>query len=346
MRSRFVSSLLLASLFATVLAVSPAHAAGRMLYVSTAGDDDAVGTIDAPWRSLAVAMRRLAPGDTLFVRGGTYREYLGWNVRAGTSTAPIRLVGYPGERVVVMGLLKLVKGHYWHVNRINVTRDPNKPLLQALVKFTDGVGWRYMNSEVWGARGVSNLMVNGTTTGQPRNYRITGNCIHDNDSTGDDWMNYHNIYLYPGYTSGPGLIERNIMFNAEKGNNIKAAGPHSGRGAAYVTIRYNTMARAGQGVVVAYGSHHIKLYRNLITHRRGGSSWYPAIRGYEVSGAGNKAWDNASARYDSVLRSTISKRPIANGGGNRKITVRYNSASDCSGWRPTTSAAKAYGRYA
>ena len=35
-------------------------------------------------------------------------------------------------------------------------------------------------------------------------------------------MNDHNLYLMPGVSSGPGMIERNIFFNAENGGHIKA----------------------------------------------------------------------------------------------------------------------------
>jgi hypothetical protein len=38
------------------------------------GDDKAPGTEAAPWRTLAAALPRLKAGDTLYLRGGTYRE--------------------------------------------------------------------------------------------------------------------------------------------------------------------------------------------------------------------------------------------------------------------------------
>ena len=65
---------------------SPARAAG--LFVSTTGDDGASGAIATPWRSVASSVARLAPGDTLYLRGGQYFESVHAAV-SGTSGAAI-----------------------------------------------------------------------------------------------------------------------------------------------------------------------------------------------------------------------------------------------------------------
>lgn len=70
-------------------------------YVSPEGDDSASGAADAPWKTLAVALSRLAPGDTLMVRGGVYRERAIAVQVAGTPESPIEIRGYPGEQPVV-----------------------------------------------------------------------------------------------------------------------------------------------------------------------------------------------------------------------------------------------------
>src|SRR5262245_39172470 len=50
-------------------------APGKKLFVDAArGDDSAVGSEQAPWKSLAFAARQLRPGDTLYLRGGIYYE--------------------------------------------------------------------------------------------------------------------------------------------------------------------------------------------------------------------------------------------------------------------------------
>src|SRR5947209_7791327 len=48
---------------------------GPKLFVDDArGQDGNAGTAQAPWKTLAHALRRLKPGDTLYLRGGTYHE--------------------------------------------------------------------------------------------------------------------------------------------------------------------------------------------------------------------------------------------------------------------------------
>src|SRR4051794_25053602 len=41
---------------------------------ATRGDDTDSGAEAAPWRTLGHALRQLQPGDTLYLRGGTYYE--------------------------------------------------------------------------------------------------------------------------------------------------------------------------------------------------------------------------------------------------------------------------------
>lgn len=72
---------------------------------ATKGDDAAAGTEQAPWRSLAYAVRRLEPGDTLYLRGGTYYEKVSLS-RSGAENAPIVIASYPGELAIIDGGLR------------------------------------------------------------------------------------------------------------------------------------------------------------------------------------------------------------------------------------------------
>lgn len=76
-------------------------AQGRALYVDPArGDDAHPGSEAAPWQSINFALGELAPGDTLYLRGGVYYE----NVRvsiAGAANQPITIRSYPGEQAVI-----------------------------------------------------------------------------------------------------------------------------------------------------------------------------------------------------------------------------------------------------
>lgn len=79
---------------------------GPKYFVDAArGKDAAAGTQDAPWKTLAHAMRQLKPGDTLYLRAGTYYEKPALT-RSGTPEAPITICSYPGELAVIDGGLR------------------------------------------------------------------------------------------------------------------------------------------------------------------------------------------------------------------------------------------------
>lgn len=77
--------------------------AGPQLYIDAArGSDEAAGSEQAPWKSVNHALKLVKPGDTLVLRGGTYREQIYCAV-SGTPDAPITIRAYPGERVFIDG---------------------------------------------------------------------------------------------------------------------------------------------------------------------------------------------------------------------------------------------------
>lgn len=87
-------------------ALNEAVTNGAKRFVDAArGNDTGEGTEKAPWKSLAVATRRLQPGDTLYLRGGTYYEKVSLT-RSGTPEAPITIASYPGEMAIIDGGLR------------------------------------------------------------------------------------------------------------------------------------------------------------------------------------------------------------------------------------------------
>jgi hypothetical protein len=334
---------------------APARAAGRTILVAPGGTDTwtVSAAAERPLASITRAIRLARPGDTIRVSGGTYVGAAGWGAVPGTRSAPIRLRNAPGERVVIKGTLQLDNADHWQVSGINVTRNPADGTKQFLVKFDGGTGWSFTNAEVWGGRGVSNLMVSGSAAnGHPKNYRIAGNCIHDNDAHGDAFMNYHQVYLMPGYDSGPGVVERNVFFDTENGAAIKAAGPDAATGAARVSIRRNTIARSAAGVIVGHASHHITMSRNLVTQQvkkpPSGAKWVSnydaAVIGNHVTGSGNVARETAVSGFDRSVRSTKDSRRPVTGSRTAWVTPRFDSTASCSGFRPRGQAA-GYGRW-
>ncbi|GIH19502.1 right-handed parallel beta-helix repeat-containing protein [Rugosimonospora africana] len=88
--------------------------AATSYYVSPSGSDSAVGTLSAPWKSIAHAQSVAAAGDTVYFRGGTYAYATATSSctsqtatvnaivlsKSGSSGSPINYVNYPGEKPV------------------------------------------------------------------------------------------------------------------------------------------------------------------------------------------------------------------------------------------------------
>jgi hypothetical protein len=91
----------------TPVAPPPAHS----YYVAPTGSDVNTGTVDAPFKTIAKALNKVVPGDTVLVRGGTYYEKISFP-KSGTSAGLITLKAYAGEKPVIDGTYLSVTG-YW-----------------------------------------------------------------------------------------------------------------------------------------------------------------------------------------------------------------------------------------
>ncbi len=69
------------------------------------GSDQNSGTQAAPWQTLAHGSAKLQPGDTLYLRAGTYYEHVEITC-SGNAEQPITIAGYPGEIAVIDGGLR------------------------------------------------------------------------------------------------------------------------------------------------------------------------------------------------------------------------------------------------
>src|SRR5687768_8382261 len=81
-------------------------------YVALTGSNTNPGTLAAPFRHIQRAASVAQPGDTVFVRAGTYRETVR-PAKSGTETARITFKPYNNESVTISGA-DLVKS--WSVN--------------------------------------------------------------------------------------------------------------------------------------------------------------------------------------------------------------------------------------
>ena len=100
-------------------------AGARNIYVAPNGDDGAAGNLDTPLATLPAAYEKMAAGDTVYFRGGTYRvddsqvmtfgrpyAYVFALEKGGTADARTCFMGFPGERPVFDFSALLLGGRY------------------------------------------------------------------------------------------------------------------------------------------------------------------------------------------------------------------------------------------
>lgn len=181
-------------------------------YVSPKGNDAFLGTINAPFRTLARAAMVVRPGQIIYLRGGRYDSNFfssSYMVRienkSGTKDQPIRLWNYPGETPVFDGhnlsslnlrcSLYFSNCNNWDIRGIEVTGTPqyNNPDHGSAPCFS------------WWMNGCSNLRIERCSShdNQGVGLRIDG----DSDSViikNCDFFNNLDPYTYNSGNAYPG----------------------------------------------------------------------------------------------------------------------------------------------
>jgi len=305
-------------------------------YVSRSGSDSASGSQSSPWRTIQKGLLSVSAGQTLYVRGGTYTENVkvsASQMRPGTSSSPVRILAYPGERPVIQGLFHLTNPSYWYIEGINVTWNTANSRGSHMVKLLGGTGWRFTNSEVWGARSYAAVLVgNGA-----KSFRIDNNYIHDTYKS-NDLNQDHLIYVDNGQT-GNGVIERNVLARSSNGRGVKLGpGSTSQPGTSNIVIRYNTfyMNQGPSNVQFSGSSSNNQVYRNLMDTSGSGRA---NVTRYQLSGSNNVVKDNLGWGSNGIAEFGTG---VVNGGGN--VIANPQLANPSGGdFRPTNSAAAGYG---
>jgi hypothetical protein len=96
---------LLAGFLCILSIIFPSKAtAGNEYYADPVkGNNANPGTLSAPYKTVAKSISRLTPGDTLYLREGTYRESDISIAVHGTASGPITIRNYPGEKPIIDG---------------------------------------------------------------------------------------------------------------------------------------------------------------------------------------------------------------------------------------------------
>ncbi len=104
---------------------------GQPYYLAAGGDDDHSGSEAAPFKTIEKALSVVQAGETIYVRGDTFRLVSTISISiSGSSDTRLFLVNYPGERPVLDfseqalgGSNRGIKltGDYWHIKGIDIT---------------------------------------------------------------------------------------------------------------------------------------------------------------------------------------------------------------------------------
>lgn len=166
-------------------------------------------------KTVQSALDLAGPGDHIVIRGGErsdiypqYNSFFSLHHKEGTPTAPIVVMGYPGERVLFKRTSQSRGFHTWatagHFVFANMVIDAQHSGVGiGLTPGTTDV--RVVNNEVFGF--FENSGGAAAIDGSGKQYRIFGNHIHDNGGS----KLYHGLYFDARDLSGPDDIE--IAYN-------------------------------------------------------------------------------------------------------------------------------------
>jgi nitrous oxidase accessory protein NosD len=234
---------------------------GASYYVALDGNDANPGTEEQPFQTISNGARILQPGDTLYIREGTYPESYIDTIRGGTSwDVPVTVAAYPGEHVTIQGSLgfqgpttayiiidslildgaNLPRGQWWPVVAVDYSQTPADTAHHI----------RLQNSE------IRNGPSSGVNTNCGAEYNEFINLkVHDNGTTDFD----HGLYI----SSAHNLIEGSDVYrNAGWGIHVYNEGSCNGQ-VNNNTVRSNQIhdnaaaGNRGPGILLSSGRGNV-----------------------------------------------------------------------------------------
>ena len=211
-----------------VLLTLPGYACASEFFVSPSGSVGGDGSIGNPW-DLQTALggrTSVGPGDTIWLRGGTYRGTFLSNLN-GTPSAPIKVRPYASERAILDGgnsnhvnILTVSGSYTWYWGFEITSSDPNRVSNQTGSNPTDvgrGGGVAVDQTSATGA-GLKfiNLVVHDTAGGfglwkEAVDAEVYGCVVYYNGWTGPDRGHGHGVYGQN--LTGTKRVVDNIVFS-------------------------------------------------------------------------------------------------------------------------------------
>jgi len=292
-------------------------------YVATNGNDGNNGTnTSSPLRTITAGISRLAGGDTLYIRAGTYTEAL-HGIPSGTAADhPTTISGYGGETVTINGIYSGYVGYFYNVQNIILenliidgTSATNNTI--SLDWYTSNITLRNMTIQnaAWTAifsRGdnhkFQNLDINRYGV-DDANRRGHGFYIKGHNNLVEDCKIHHGsghgVHVY-ATTPDPKplntIIRRNIFY-ANGHDSYYGRERVSGIGV-YVgdnTLVYNNIVYDnGRGIAVNYSSTNAKIYNNTVFGNQ-----FTGIYMGPANNDANAATYEKTPASDTIVRNNI-----------------------------------------
>jgi hypothetical protein len=274
----------------------------RIFHVSTSGSDGNPGTANQPWRTLNYAATRLRAGEAAYVHAGTYSERvsIGSSSADGTASAPISLMGAPGEAKPIIrggdsktGAMLRLQRRYWVVSGFNI---------QAAGSQTHGVRFEgarntvVSDTEVSGGTGPSAVVFYAGAS----DIGFLNNKVHDYTWSGKDshgmlvlpdtariliqgtesWANGGDSFQCQGTDTATGsahptdILLENNRFHEDRENavDIKTCDRVTLRGNKFYGYRPTSTAPQGAAVVMHYSARRILMEGNRLWNNGRGLS--------------------------------------------------------------------------
>ncbi|MDH4079254.1 MAG: right-handed parallel beta-helix repeat-containing protein [Nitrospira sp.] len=301
-------------------------------YVSLSGSDSNSGTSSSPFKTFAKAVKPLKPGDTLYIRAGTWTQQLDLmrDNKSGTSSAYIKIAGYPGEKVTIRYADSITSGY----GPIKARGNRGYFIFENLVLdgsvSTNNTHWQIRDGNhhfILRNLEIKNFKGNGLFI-KANNVQVINCSIHHQ-------IQYSTSRVYGIYFNGAnGVIQGNKIYSNPGGGLTLYPGPISNlvvRGNAIYDN--NSMANSNVGGILLWGSSssiisNTQIYNNLV-YRNATASTSGNASGIMIGPytSGTKVWNNTSYKnkrygvqigHDTTTKNTVVQNNIsyANGTGN------------------------------
>lgn len=288
-------------------------------YVSTAGNDSNAGTAQAPLRTIQKAADLAAAGDTVYIKGGTYREKV-LTKNSGANGSYITFTNYPGESVTLDGsgvaldyyvpLFSVGNQSYIKIQGINVINsagqgfgDANGTVNNGYIIIKDCSTYKTQISGVHFFK-AHNIVIDGV-------YIDTANLTKDQESVTlagvTDFEIKNSTVVNPQKEgidvkdgSRNGKIYNNTVKNARLGSGLALYVDGAKNGCSNIEIYNNTIDNSLQGIVIASelggAVSNINIHDNKISN----SGYGLQIAGWGFINGGTHPMDNITINRNNV----------------------------------------------